>query len=390
MLSTIISTTLKSFTILIILASLYFGYEYGKSKLRPMLKYHTVHDRPSLLHSIFEGFDVWNRNGKAIDNWGEVARINKKFLHKKVILTGGTKGLGRGMAAQLVAMGVKQLILPCRRCDASIIKQQVLDDAKKLLTNKNNGGGVFDVEIIIPNQFDLVDLSTVEGTVNELKNLGIYNIDILINNAGVASNSAAPTKQGFEPSFSINFLGPIYFTKLLTSEGLLHYQARIVMVGSEGHREGLSVKELMTNTGKPFGAAYGKGLLDAMPRYDTAKFAVTTYSMAMGRLQMLGSSRSIVDVCPGPVASDIAISNVEVWPINVISDFFMRLTFISTTRAALPVLRLASVEDTPDVNGKHFHIYEERPVRDDAADVEIQDNVVKWTDKLLMEKKAPQ
>ncbi len=83
----------------------------------------------------------------------------------------------------------------------------------------------------------------------------------------------------------------------------------------------------------------------------------------------------MVDVCPGPVASDIA--RAAPWPINKIVAWGMRHTFQTPERAALPVVKLAlsgaaAFPQASDISGAgsvHFHMSEPRLALAEASDV---------------------
>ena len=85
---------------------------------------------------------------------------------------------------------------------------------------------------------------------------------------------------------------------------------------------------------------------------------------------MLRQDIEVVDVCPGPVASDIA--RAAPWPINQIVAWAMRQTFQTPERAALPVVKLAlqGAAAFPGTSGAavHFHMSEPRSAVAEATD----------------------
>ena len=100
----------------------------------------------------------------------------------------------------------------------------------------------------------------------------------------------------------------------------------------------------------------------------------------------------VVDVCPGPVASDIA--RAAPWPINNIVAWGMRHTFQTPERAALPVVKLAlqgaagfheafEPSDTSGAAAVHFHMSERRAALAEAADIGSGEWIWSMTDSVL-------
>lgn len=252
-----------------------------------------------------------------------------------------------------------------------------------------------DVSVVSPScGLELGSLASIERFVAALASAGVV-VDVLVNNAGMVPVSPKPTADGFEQAFGINYLGTVYLTQLLLSKRVLAKGARVVNVSSEEHRLGsfaehapyilvhreaqarackeavaalrrsqiglgaegaeegaesggaAGAKKAAEAPPKPPVAAPTGGhrlgevrftrLSDAMGRYAYSKLLLTTHSHELHRRrEELGIS--VVDVCPGPVASEIARDAPLV---GALVQWGMRLAFPSPTQAALPVLELA-------------------------------------------------
>ena len=298
-----------------------------------------------------------------------------------IIVTGGNRGLGRGIAGHLASFGAR-LILPCRRCPDDLA-DQVLKDAKEYRTlYGGNEASVKKVNVEVYQGFDLADMDSIDKFVAYCKKNNIR-ATIFISNAGLVDSEASRTKHNFEYSFGVNFFGNAYLTHSLWTTGVLAPDARVVSVTSEDHRGGSTVKEIMNETGKPFGYFWGKGIVDTIDRYMYSKLAQTTWFLTLAKKSKLHVS----DVCPGPVGSEISMT--APWPLNVIVTPILGLLFPTIARAAVPIVRLAVSPEYQSLSGIHYHLGEERPARGDARDPEIQEQVWNWTLDLFNKRQAP-
>jgi NAD(P)-dependent dehydrogenase (short-subunit alcohol dehydrogenase family) len=82
--------------------------------------------------------------------------------------------------------------------------------------------------IIFPAQLDLSSLQSVKDFVQAVKNNN-ESVDILINNAGIASIPHGLTKDGFEVTFATNHLGHFLLTNLLIDD-IVRNKGRIINV----------------------------------------------------------------------------------------------------------------------------------------------------------------
>jgi NAD(P)-dependent dehydrogenase (short-subunit alcohol dehydrogenase family) len=120
--------------------------------------------------------------------------------NKTVLITGATNGIGKQTAISLATMGAIVIVTGRNKQSG----EQAVAEIKSISKNDK-------VDLI------LSDISTIAGLknlVSEFKSK--YNrLDILINNAGLASNEYKKTVDGFEANFAVNVIAPYLLTTLL-------------------------------------------------------------------------------------------------------------------------------------------------------------------------------
>jgi NAD(P)-dependent dehydrogenase (short-subunit alcohol dehydrogenase family) len=127
---------------------------------------------------------------------------------------------------------------------------------------------------------DLCDLISIKEFIKEFLKLNIK-IDILIHNAGVNTSIPSKTKQGFEITFGVNFIGTSYLNKLILENNIINKNGRIITVSSEEHRSGNSIKQVLKEKKINFGDFFGN-IFDNMYRYRFSKLCLTTYILGIG------------------------------------------------------------------------------------------------------------
>lgn len=138
------------------------------------------------------------------------------------VITGATSGIGEATAFALAKKDHALYLLVRNLEKGEELKQRIINETG----NKN-------IHIIY---CDLTDLATVAAAADELKSK-LFNVQVLINNAGGMFNDFALTKDGFETTFQLNHLGHFLLTRRLMPL-LEKGHARIINVSSDMHRGG--------------------------------------------------------------------------------------------------------------------------------------------------------
>ena len=139
---------------------------------------------------------------------------------KTTVITGPTSGLGK-VTAQELAKKDYALYLLVRNTE----KGEEL--RKELIAQTGNQA----IHVI---KCDVSDLQSVRDAAAEL-NAKLFNINVLINNAGAAFPERTLSKDGFEMSFALNHLGHFLLTESLMPL-LKKGHARVINVSSDAHR----------------------------------------------------------------------------------------------------------------------------------------------------------
>ena len=190
---------------------------------------------------------------------------------KVIIITGGSAGIGFGLAKKFVKGGSKVVI--------NGRNPQKLAEAKKELDQL--GTDVLTVG---------ADVSTREGA-NEIVSKAVEafgGVDVLINNAGISMRSLFKDVDldVFEQVMNINFFGTLYVTKY----------ALPYLLKSEGSVIGIS-------------SIAGKKGLPARTAYSASKFAMEGFLQSL-RLETRNDNLHVLVVSPGFIATDIRKSAV--------------------------------------------------------------------------------
>jgi NAD(P)-dependent dehydrogenase (short-subunit alcohol dehydrogenase family) len=141
---------------------------------------------------------------------------------KTIIITGANTGIGYETALALYEKGAN-VVLACR----------TLQNAERAISRieQHTGKGSLETGIL-----DLSDLTSVKQFAETFMQKH-QQLDVLINNAGVAVPPASLTAQGYELQFGVNFLGHFALTGYLYP--MLKPGARVVTLSSMGYLSGV-------------------------------------------------------------------------------------------------------------------------------------------------------
>lgn len=218
-----------------------------------------------------------------LKSWLQGGRcVSKARLDGKVaVITGGSAGIGKETEKELVKRGAEVHVL-CRGGEkAEQMKREVKSDTGR--------------EVFV-HSIDLASLKSVRECVAELKSC-LEKIDILINNAGVATCPEWRTEEGFELQFGTNHVGHFLLTTELLPMLRKAGKSRVIVVSSKVHKFAkIDFDDLnwRTRPYDPFGA------------YSQSKLANNLFATELARREAEAKSGvSVYCVHPGTVKTEI-------------------------------------------------------------------------------------
>lgn len=240
------------------------------------------------------------------------------------IVTGSNSGIGYETAAVLAEHGAT-VLLACRDgIKALVAAERIVATIPGAL-----------VELV---SLDLADLDSVRKAAAEVTRRHPQ-IDLLLNNAGVAWPSHTLSSTGVELQFAVNHLGHFALTGLLLPPLLATHGSRVVTVTSIGHWAGsLDFDDLgWVRQYRPFFAYARSKLANLMFTFELQR-----------RLQRAGSSTLALAAHPGGSRTELIRNPLVIGPrlLRAISQFQ------SAAMGALPTLRAAT---DPSVQGGQIY-----------------------------------
>jgi len=227
---------------------------------------------------------------------------------RTAVITGGNSGIGRATAAALSAKGARVVLA-------------VRDQAKGRAAGI---GGEVDVRSL-----DLASLASVRDFAAGIE----FPVDLLINNAGLMTDTLQHTADGFELQLGVNHLGHFALTNLL----LPRIVGRVVTVTSSAHRSArIDFDDLQweRRTYSPFGA------------YGQSKLANLLFTAELQRrLSMAGSPVLAAAAHPGWASTGFRIASGNRL-LDAVMAVSTRLLAQGPEGGALPTL-LAATGDIP-------------------------------------------
>ncbi len=169
-------------------------------------------------HAIAPGMLMFSRYGYELSKKFWTAPKETLF-GKKVILTGGTSGIGKATAFKLAEKKAFLTIIARNPEKAQKVQQEIIEKT-----------GNPHVDFLISDLSLMQDICRVARQVKSRNSA----IDILINNAGALFNERKETVEGLEQTFATDLLGVFYLTELLKDCLARSTDARIINVSSGG------------------------------------------------------------------------------------------------------------------------------------------------------------
>ncbi|CRK97376.1 CLUMA_CG010766, isoform B [Clunio marinus] len=281
---------------------------------------------------------------KSADWYLRRGRFNKssRIDGKVVLITGANTGLGKGTAIDLARRGGK-IYIACR------------DERRgeKALTEIKLASGSSNVHLL---NLDLASLDSIRKFSENFHKLETK-IDVLINNAGLSSNSHRKTVDGFELTLGVNHLGPFLLTNLLLDLIKKAAPSRIIVISSSAHKyfANINKHDLMFEKSYHFFLAYGQ-----------SKLANILFSNELAR-KLNGTGVTVNSCHPGVIRTKIT-RDLGFWD----AVYMLINPWLKTVEEGIQTqIRLAVDPALENVTGKYFADCEEASMSNNAKNEEL-------------------
>ena len=267
------------------------------------------------------------------------------FKNKLVVITGATSGIGYHTARKYAAQGANILCI-----NRNIQKSEAL-----CLEIESEFGVKCDFKIA-----DLSNLKDIYRVADELLNY-VTPIDVLIHNAGIYLTKRELTSDGIEKVFVVHYLSSFIINYLLMDKLKSEGKAKIIMVGSEGHRFaawGLKLDDLN----------WEKRSYSGLKSYGSAKLA-QLLSMIVFDEHFKNSGVTINTMHPGAVKTETGQENGVVY--RWFKSNFLDRTLKSPLISAEALYYLGVSKEIKTVSGKFFNLTSEEDPAPPALDKEV-------------------
>ncbi len=234
-------------------------------------------------------------------------------MHKTILITGSTDGIGLETARILVAQGHHVLLHGRNAEKLAAVKQKLC-----ALTGAGN------IESYVADLSRMADVASLAKQVTEKHK----QLDVLINNAGIFKSPSTITQDGLDVRFAVNTLAPYLLTQKLLP--LMKPSGRVINLSSAAQ----SSVNLEALTGKV-------NLSDDYKAYAQSKLAITMWSYNL--------AHSLKD--KGPVV--IAVNPGSLLGTKMVKEGF-GIAGKEVRIGADILVRLALADEFENASGKYF------------------------------------
>lgn len=274
--------------------------------------------------------------------------MDKTMAGKRVLITGGTDGIGLESGKVLAEMGAGVVVVGRDRAKAEAAIQEI--DAHSQSDRAS---------------YLLADLSSMEEVrrLAENFNANSNRLDVLVNNAGSAFLTRTLTAEGYEKTFALNHLAYFLLTNLLLDLLIKTPQSRVVNVSSGSHLSGqIDFDDVDLENG-----------YFVLKAYRQSKLANVMFTYALAR-RLEGTG--VIANCLHPGLVKTGIFRKVGW-IGPLVDLVMRTRSraISVRQGAQTIVHLASSPEVAGVTGRYFVKCQAVESSELSYDVEAQERL---------------
>jgi NAD(P)-dependent dehydrogenase (short-subunit alcohol dehydrogenase family) len=261
------------------------------------------------------------------------------------MVTGATAGIGKETAAGLAKQGMHVIVVGrnVEKADA------VVEELRRTTGNPS-------VEPLIA---DFSSLDQVRSLADTFKSR-YDRLDVLVNNAGLVTQTRQESRDGYELMLAVNYLAPFLLTNLLLDVMEDSAPARNVNVSSFSYKKGaINFDDLQSEKQFEHRQAY----------YQT-RLAMVLFTLTLARrLEATGVTANVLH--PGIVKTALSHDYMA----NPVFRFFEQLIAVSPEEGAQTSLYLAASPEVAGVTGQYFEKKQAKPLSPEAQDQALQDRL---------------
>src|SRR5258706_869078 len=257
------------------------------------------------------------------------------------LLTGATSGIGKAIAFGLAKTGETVLLVARDQEKRNAVYEEIMTEVQN------------------PNvDFLTCDLSSIGAVKNFAAHVKSKypKIDVLINNAAVVTRERKVSIDGHELMFATNHLGPFLLTTLLLDQLKAAASARILNITAP------------SNTKLNFEDLQGRQNFNYLNAFGASKMMNLLFTFELAR-RLEGTGVTANAVHPGLARSNLMHESPAFlrWPLWLFS--------VPPERAAIHIVRLATLPEFEKINGKFLHKGKEIKAPANSQDREVQKKI---------------
>ncbi|MEM9777047.1 MAG: SDR family NAD(P)-dependent oxidoreductase [Chloroflexota bacterium] len=218
------------------------------------------------------------------------------FNNKKVLITGGTSGIGAATAVQLAELGADVLIIGRSRAKGDALVKKV-----------RNGGAKGQISFL---QADFSLMKVVLETAEKLAKV-MPHIDLVVHCVGILISKTEHTAEGIEKDFAVGYLSRFALTNALVERGVLSADSTVINIAASAPKIPRFAR-VEFNDQAEVEARVG------MQSHGQAQLANDLYSVELAKR----SGLSVIGYGPGSVDTNIR-RELNPFLMSIIKPFYM-------------------------------------------------------------------